>query len=250
MTRIAQRRTTPVLAATAALAVAATLLASAPAHGTDVQRARAPRTIIGVSNEANSVVYRIHPRSGRSTALGTAGIQLTDVAFRGSTLYGISFTALYTLDPKTGAAHVVGAMGPTTANALTVRPSNRTLLGADQFGDLFTIDRTTGAATLIGGFGHQLGSSGDLAFIGKHLFATVNKLGRTATLLARVNVRTGQATVIGKTGFHNVYGLIASKRRLYGGTVSGQMVSISKKTGHARLLSKTHLPIAGLTKSR
>ncbi len=209
--------------------------------------AKPPRTVIAVTFEADSSLVRIHPRTGRSTIVGASGVTLTDVTARGAKLYAIGFGSLYTLSRSTGLATFVGNLGAADANALATRPKNRALYAAGTAGELYKVNRHTGVAATVGTFGHSLGSMGDLAFIGKHLYAAVLRSTGTKTLLARINVRTGKATVIGSTGFSAVFGLIAAKRHLYGATSTGIIISISKKTGRGHRLSNTALPIGGLT---
>src|ERR1700750_3007490 len=59
---------------------------------------RAPRTVIAVTFEVDSSLYRVHPRTGHATRVGPCGASLTDVAARGATLYAISFGSLYTIN--------------------------------------------------------------------------------------------------------------------------------------------------------
>jgi len=96
---------------------------------------------------------------------------------------------------------MVGNLGATDVRGPDRQPKSRLLFAAGTDGELYTVNRHTGAATRIGLFGHPRASMGDLAFIGKHLYATVFRPPNTKTLLARVNIHTGKATVIGRTGF-------------------------------------------------
>ena len=95
---------------------------------------------------------------------GHAGIFITDITFRRTVLYGISFTALYRLNAATGARRRVGPLGLDGANALATQPGTGVLYGASHQGELFTISTRTGRASLVGAFGHRLGSAGDLTF--------------------------------------------------------------------------------------
>lgn len=247
MSRLTPRHRTRWWPAATALVVAASLIATPPVHGVGPASAKPPRTVIAVTFQHASSLYLIHPRTGRSTKIGPTGAELTDVAARGATLYAISFSALYTLDATTGTATMVGSLGVVNANALTARPHSNVLFGANDQGQLFRINRHTGATKVIGRFGHGLGSGGDLVFLGTRLYAAVVRQGTTTSLLARIGVRTGHATVVGAMGFHDVDGLVAANGRLYGGTSHGTMLSISTRTGTGHVLSKTHLPLGGLT---
>ncbi|MEQ6903669.1 hypothetical protein [Nocardioides sp. YIM 152588] len=240
------------IASIAVAVVAAGALSGAPPAGGAPDRveprAKPPKNVLALTFEPDSVLYRVRTRTGKSTEIGATGAQLTDVARRGKKLYAIGFGTLYELDTETGESTRVGSLGVSDANALTMRPKNRRLYGASIGGWLFRIDHETGATTVIGEFGRSLGSSGDLAFRKGRLYATVSRNGRAKTLLAKVNVRTGKAKVVGKTGFKNVYGLVAAKGRLFGGAYNGKLIAISAKTGKGRRISSTDLEIGGMTK--
>jgi hypothetical protein len=229
------------------LAVAGALALGAPAAGAAVARAKPPKTVYAVTFSPRSALYRIDPRSHAKTLVGRARAELTDLAFRGKTLYAISFTTLYRLNAKTGASHKVGSLGLSSANALVNRPKTSTLYGADQDGDFFKINARTGRVTIIGVFGNGFGSSGDLAFADGRLYATVSRAGRTSSLLATVNVRTGTAKVVGKTGYSKVYGLVTGRGALYGATFSGKFLAISRRTGRARTIWNEGIAVGGLT---
>jgi hypothetical protein len=225
-------------AASAAPTSAAT--PSAAAH------AKQPRGIYAITFAPHSALYRLSPGSHRARLVGRTRVRLTDLAFRGRTLYAISFTDLYRLNARTGARHTIGKLGVSGANALATRPATNTLYGADRNGILFRVNPRTGRATIVGRFGGHLLSAGDLTFADGHLYATVEHRGSTRSLLASVNARTGAATVIGSTGYRNVYGLVTRNGALYGATFSGKFLAICRRTGRARAIWDDGLPIGGL----
>jgi hypothetical protein len=239
-TRSAWLMTSSVVLATASV------LALGQAASAAVARPRPPKTIYAVTNASDSALYRISPRTHGRKLIGRAGIQLTDLSFRGASLYAISFTSLYRLNTRTGASTYIGALGVSSANALATQPKTRTLYGADQYGDFFKVNPRTGQIRIIGTFGHGLGSLGDLTFSGTRLYAMVYRSGSTRGLLATVNVRTGAAKVVGRTGFANVYGLVTGQGALYGATANRRFLAISAKTGHAKAIWKDGLAVAGL----
>ncbi len=197
-----------------------------------------PKTVYAVTFAANSVLYSLSPRSHKASRKGRTGVELTDIAFRGKTLYAI-----------TGTGHHVGSLGGgiASANALTTQPKTNILYGTDQFGDFFKINQKTGHATIIGTFGNKLlGSAGDLTFAGGHLYALVFKTGSTETYLATINLHTGVAKIVGNTGFKNVWGLVTGSGALYGATDGGLFLAISPVTGHAKSIWKDGLAIGGL----
>jgi hypothetical protein len=228
------------LAATGALA-----LAPASANAA-VASPPPPHTVYAITNSGNSALYTLNTWSHRESRKGFAGTQLTDITFQGRTLYAISFTDLYRLNPATGSSHHIGSLGFGTANALTTEPRTNTLYGADLTGDFFRINPRTGHTTLIGNFGHGLGSAGDLTFAGGRLYATVSLNGSAETYLATVNVRTGAARIVGDTHYTDVFGLVSGNGALYGATDSGLFLAISPVTGRARTIWREGLDVAGL----
>jgi hypothetical protein len=228
-----------------ALAAVITLALGPSAASAATNLAKPPKTIYAVTFSTNSALYRMNPRSHTATFKGDTGVQLTDAAFRGKTLYAISFTNLYRLSTTTGASHDIGVLGVSDANALIAQPGTNTLYGADQAGAFFKVNPRTGHVTIIGMYGNGLGSSGDLVFADGHLYASVFSASSPTSLLATVNVRTGAAKVVGDTGFANVYGLVAVKGALYGATFGGDFLSISARTGRGKLIWKDGLAVGG-----
>jgi hypothetical protein len=226
---------------------AAGILALAPASANAVTaRPMPPATVYVITFSPNSILYRLDPRSHVEIRKGLTGAELTDVTFRGKTLYAISFTDLYWLNTATGASHRIGSLGFTGANALVTQPKTGTLYGADQFGDFFKVNPRTGRATLIGTFGGGLGSAGDLTFAHGHLYAAVSKSGSAESYLATVNPRTGSAKIIGNTGFSNVWGLTTGSGALYGATYGGSFLAISATTGRGKVIWREGIAAAGM----
>jgi len=240
------RRFTRPIASGVVLAVAGALTLSSSAAGSADVLARPPQTVYAITFSHHSALYLLHPRSHAVILEGRARVELTDITFRGKTLYAISFTTLYRLNPKTGASHRVGSLGLTAANALATQPKTNILYGADQLGHFFKISARTGHVTRVGVFGHGLGSMRDLTFANGHLYAAVFRPGSTRALLARVNLRTGAARIIGRMGFNNVFGLVTGQGALYGATFGGSFLAISPRTGHGRVIWKEGIAVGGL----
>jgi hypothetical protein len=228
------------------LAITGTLVVS-PAAGASVSRPAPPKIVYAITVAPHSALYRLNPRAHTKKLVGHAGVELTDLTFRGKTLYAVSFTSLYRLNTKTGRSHFIGALGFSTANALATRPKTHALYGADTAGNFFKVNTRTGRAKLIGVYGHGLGSLGDLTFAGGRLYASVFRAGSTSSLLARINIRTGAAKIIGRIRYANVYGLVTGRGTLYGATFGGKFLAISRSTGRGKLIWKDGLAIGGLT---
>lgn len=226
-----------------ALGVAAPLALPGAAHAAK----KPPKTVYAVSFSTDSTLYKLKPRSEKVRTIGSTGVRLTDVAFRGTKLYAVGFTSLYRLDPSTGASTFVGGLGVSDANALTVRPRTNVLYGAGDTGTFFKVDHKTGDTKTIGSLGGGYGTSGDLAFIGKKLYAAVHPSGSTESFLAKVSLKTGKAKIVGSTGFNDVFGLVAKKGVLYGATFGGQWLTISTETGKGKSRWSTGVTIGGMT---
>ena len=122
------------------------------------------------------------------------------------TLYmlGLSNDALYTLNPRTGAASRVGSarafgVGETNARGLAAIGSTLYMVGY-QTAALYTLNTTTGVATAVGsrGFGASLFRPEGLAAVGSTLYM-INSAGPRA--LYTLNTTTGAATRVGSRAF-------------------------------------------------
>jgi hypothetical protein len=148
---------------------------------------------------------------------------------------GASGARLYRCSATTAACALVGSLAH-TLNALafappgTVDPTVEALVGARSDGTLFRIDTTTAAMTSLGRYSTGHASSGDLAYAGGALVATVNP-GGTNDSLARINAATGASTVVGTTGRPWVWGLAATGTTLLGFTLGRDVVTINPTTG-------------------
>ncbi len=191
-------------------------------------------------------LYTVDPATGSTGLVGATGMaSITDIAFHGPTLYGITFSRLVRLDPDTGSAVAVGAPFSYTTNGLAVSEEGTIYAGTTN-GQLITINPVTGAAALVGLFGGGLTSSGDLV-IDDHgvLYGALNQ--GASVVLARINRTTGAATVIGPTGFSTVYGLAIHCCRLFGGTSAGELLSINAATGQGTVIGKSSVFMGGMS---
>lgn len=113
---------------------------------------------------------------------------------------------LYTFDPLTGAATLVGATGFSHVTGLAIDPTTGNLFGhVSDIGSaggvqLISIDKNTGAGTLIGSSGHQIP---DMTFRADgQLFgwAEVNASFTDSDFLVTIDKITGSATKVGVNG--------------------------------------------------
>ncbi|MBI5474181.1 MAG: T9SS type A sorting domain-containing protein [Ignavibacteriae bacterium] len=139
------------------------------------------------SNDPNYSVTYI-PLSGSGVVVGTA---------RPGVMYAVSGTSLYTINTTSGAATVVGPLGVTQVDAITVRPSTRELYGIYTTGlntQLYRISDQHGDALPLRIV--PLGNVRSIAFgsDGTCFAAT------SAGSLYRINLTTGDTTFVGSSG--------------------------------------------------
>jgi outer membrane protein assembly factor BamB len=189
-----------------------------------------------------SRLYTLDPATGSPNLVGPVGIaSVTDIAFHGPTLYGVSFSQFLRLNPDTGAGVVVGALGGSfsTTNGLAVA-SDGTIYAGTTAGQLIRINPVTGAGALVGNFGGGLTSSGDLAFDSNDILYGALISGGTV-VLARINRSTGLANTIGPTGLGQMYGMAFFCCQLYGATSDGNLVNINVVTGNATIIGNVNV---------
>ncbi|MBL4827419.1 MAG: hypothetical protein JKY66_06850 [Spongiibacteraceae bacterium] len=200
-------------------------------------------------NDPASKIYTLDPVTASYQEIGAIGIsQVTDIAFQGPALYGITFSSFLKINPRTGAGSIVGSIGSgLSANALAVASDGTVYLMAYSGGGskLATLDTTTGAATIIGDLGAGITPSGDLSFDqNDNLYATVNSGGKVH--LSQINTTTGAASLIGDIGSSAVYGLTFFGSQLLAGTAGGKLIQVSAGSGAGTVLAENNLTIWGM----
>lgn len=185
-------------------------------------------------------LYQYDIKQGTTTFIGKTGRGMTDIALSSNKLYGITYSSFYSINQQTGQSTRISNFGGLGLNALVGGPTGGNLYAASRHGS-FGVLTDTGQYSLIGSLGryegHLLRSSGDLAFgADGTLFATVNNGGKD--FLATIDVGTGQATVLGSTGFGSVYGLVYLDGTLYGTTANKRLIEINQVTGQGTRLAK------------
>jgi hypothetical protein len=197
-----------------------------------------------VSSDAK--LYRLDCATGSAGLVGpVAGIaDVTDLAFQGPTLWGLTFTQFLRINPNTGAGTVIGSTGQSNLNGLAV--SRDGVIYAAGGSQLWRIDPLTGVATVA----HPLGaftSDGDLAFDSNNQLYGALLNSTSTVVLATIAVGTGAVTPIGPIGFPTCYGLAFHGCRLYGVTAAGQVLEINCATGAGTVIGKNGIDQYGLT---
>lgn len=200
--------------------------------------------------EANSQVYSVNPDTGASAFLGRAGVELTDLAFApDGRLFGVSLADLFSLNPATGAATLIGSFATTTSTmvGLTFGPAGL-LYGVDQSGGLYTIDPASGHATLQ--FFTPFTYVGDVASSSGGLFYAT-ALGSGGSHLIQINSGTHSASDLGLIASgQSIPGIDFDQTgRLIAFAVSGNVYAIPNfsSSGTGVFLSDTGVAAAGAT---
>ncbi len=175
-------------------------MAFAPAHA-------APSGPLFI-DDANGLVGTVNISTGAVTVLGSSGATLTDIAFTANgTLYGTTFTGLYSLNPTTAAATLVasyGGVGGGGVNAL-VGSSAGLYAASGTTNQLYSVGVAPFSIAALSGTTSG-GSAGDLAFAssGGALYETLSNGD-----LDRITITGGAITsaVVGNTGLDDVFGL-------------------------------------------
>jgi hypothetical protein len=195
--------------------------------------------------DPTSQLYTLDPATASPRLVGPVGMsQVTDIAFHGPTLYGVSFSQFLRLDPDTGSGATIGAIGFQT-NGLAVAADGTPYAGTTG-GELVRINPVTGLGTGVGNFGGGLTSSGDLAFDSNDVLYGILDSGGT-DFLARIDRNTGAATTIGPTQLSNVYGLAFFCCRLYGAAENGELANVNVASGQAAVIGRNTLTQWGMT---
>lgn len=197
-----------------------------------------------VYGHSASTLYSIDPNTLAVTKIADFGWPgfpdgMTDIAVdKDGNMTGISQFSVYSVNVSTGECTTLSAFSGNGFNGLTYISADQTangteiLVGADTSGDLFEIDPSNGSSTKIGSYGGGWGSSGDLVSVEGATYATVTN-GNGYDRLAKIDISTGAATIIGATNATAIYGLGYWKSTVFGFTDQEGMITIDVKTGQA-----------------
>ena len=170
--------------------------------------------------------------------------EMTDIAIDAhGKMLGVSFRNVYEIDNQTAECHFLTELSG-RFNGLSfvegvVEGEAVSLVGTTLDGEWFTLDQTTGEGALVGNFGNGMTSSGDVVFVrDAGAFAIVKHPDFETDVLVSVDPTSGEATVIGDTGFSDIWGVGYWAGRIYGFTRAGEFILIDAETG-AGVLEET-----------
>ncbi len=203
-----------------------------------------------------SALYRVDPDTYAIALVGNFGWpasvivdQMTDLAIdKTGKMIGISFGAVYQVDPMTAKCTLLSNALAGNFNALSFVPASA--LGAtgddvlvalrNSDGKAFRVDASTGHVTQVGDMGGAFVSSGDLVGVdGFGVVQTVPGAAGGHDRLVRLAPNSLAATPIGATdtGFDNIWGIAFWKTKVFGFTKQGEFVLIDRTTGAGTLVS-------------
>ncbi|MFK7999836.1 MAG: hypothetical protein AB8H86_09575 [Polyangiales bacterium] len=183
--------------------------------------------------------------SGRSERVANFPV-FTDIALGpDGTLYAVDFAGIYTYDRFRGFAELII---PTTRElvALDIGPDGA-LYGAALDDEVVRYEIGSGRQEVVGRFPPGWVSSGDIAFVGSRLLATIsdNPASMTATNALCEIMPDGRGEIIGMLGQTCLWGLAAFGSDLYGFSCGGELYAIDSERGTIRLLTSFGFPARG-----
>jgi len=154
--------------------------------------------------------------------IGKEGVVLTDIGFdpKNGQLYGISFSAFYRLNIKTGKATLIGNLGINDANALVFDGQGVAYTEGVNSSELYTINVSTGHVTGVGST-KPFKSAGDLTFYNSGLvlsgYNQSSLTSTTADTLVLLNPKNGAVLAYSELKVSNLFGIVCTgKDTLYG----------------------------------
>ncbi len=204
---------------------------------------------------SDTTLYTVDPHTtpARFTTVGdftfaagdTHRHTITDLAVDATGgVVGVSQDALFRIDPTNAACTFLAVLPARSFVALTyvpagvLDPTSEVLVGGESAGTYFRIDPITGNATQLGAFQGGWLLSGDFVSIaGAATYVTVRRSSSGTDSLATLDLATGNLTILGDTGFHQLFGLGYWRSTLYGFSGSGQLVTIDVRNGLGHLVS-------------
>lgn len=204
------------------------------------------RVIYFADFSSNSTLSTLDFNTGEVEDIGSTGFELSDIAFLGNDLYGVTLNGeLISIDINSGDGTFAGSINSPNINALEGR--GNVLYGATTTGKFLSIDPLTAEGSTIGILGHNASSSGDLIFDANNdfLYATLDVPGSVSDQLATIDPITAETRLIGETGFNSVWGLVLIRNQLIGLSTYGDFIIIDPNSGISTFIENTDAFNAG-----
>ena len=211
--------------------------------------------VTSVYAHTSSALYRVDPESLAITKIGdfqwsNGSDEMTDIAIdKTGLMLGVSFEAVYRIDPTTAVATRLSTGLSGTFNGLSFVPAamlgqtgDDVLVGTrNADGVVFRIDPMSGQANAIGNMG-AFSSSGDLVAVTNFGTAQTADNGFSNDRLVRLAPQSFAATPVGASiGFAEIWGVAFWKGKIFGFTSGGQFITIDPTTGVGTLVQQTSL---------
>lgn len=174
-------------------------------------------TLYAITRGGNTTLAQlatVNLTTGAQTLVGSpTGVQTEAMAFTpDGTLYAANFNTnnLYTLNPSTGAATLVGALGFTGIMDLAWDPANSTMYAVASLcngSSLYSINLSSGAGTLVTPVANSCLMS--LAIDSSNRLLTTDFANPNSPLY-QIDVATGNLTSLGNTGLGSTMGATAA----------------------------------------
>lgn len=222
-----------------------------------------PGNDVLVYAHSRDTLFSFSPRTERVTEVGRftmpdgsdAPFMLDLAVDSEGNVFTSSDAALWRVDPETAEVEKVGDfdLGGDELFALsflhagTLDPDTETLVGATNEGFYHRVDTDTAATEMLGQYPDGWRSSGDIVSVEElGTFATVRRDDRSSDVLVKMQFESdGSSSVTvkgpivqGDREFTELFGLGFWGRALYGFSNAGELISIDRDTGAARLVSE------------
>lgn len=186
----------------------------------------------------SNTLYEVDPFLGTIENISSIpGLFDFDTSIEG-TLYGITPSSLYVYNETTTTWNIIGSITGMagTSNGFAIDSTGRAF--ATSGSNVYNVNLLTGEFSLVGNMGSSFNSSGDCVVDKSDgLFMTSNGTGAiNGDDLVQISTTTGEATVLGSTGYSSIYGLTAAWGYMFGFTGGGQVVLLDSETGAGTLL--------------
>jgi hypothetical protein len=140
---------------------------------------------------SSAELLNINPTTLTTTEIGAMGNSIEGIKFSaGGTLFGYSRNSLYTINPNTGAATLVGSLNVSSATYYDAAFDDSTNLFFFEGNNLYTVNTNTGSASLVGTIGSDFTVYG-LAYENSTLYGFT-----AAGQIITINTVTGAGTFL------------------------------------------------------